>query len=1073
MKPLIRFGPLALIICAALSTGCSQKAKIDRYLTRGDKYFAAEQYDRAELEYLNVLRLDQTNRAAIRNLGAINFANEVPMRAAAFLNTIKAIDPGDVEIRAKLARIYLNAGAVKEAMAEANFVLEKQATNELALLVLVETAKGADIGELTQKIEGLRRMAGERAIFPVARGFLDLKQEELAVAETQFKRAVALEPGFGTAHWALGSYYLSQTNRALAEPYLLKAAELSPIRSPRRLAVANFKLQGGDAAGARSTIDELKKKAPDYIPAWIYSARVHLGEKKFGEALADLDRALARNPENYEALVLRGETYLAEGRFDKGVDAFDQLNNRYPKSAPAKFQLALACILNKDLARAIAALNQAVALAPEFREASLLLAELNVRRGEAALAIASLTEFLKKEPLSEKGYLTLAAAYQVSGRLEEAIGVYERGLEKIPQSVKVALNLGIALRQKGQEGAAKNVFETALQRTPDQPPLIIQLVDMDIRATNYQGAVNRVEEQIKKYPNEPEPLFLLARVKMAEKELRQAEPLLERVIELDPDRAAAYHLLARIYLESDRVAPALERLKGTLTRNPRDVAALGMIAMIHAQRGDQAQARETYERLLGIAPTSILALNNLANIYAETAGGLDKAYELARKAEQLRPNDPRIADTFAWILTRRGEYKLALNLLQGCVRELPDEAEVWSHLGMTLYLTGEEKGAGEALQKALQMSPDFPGRAEVEKCAAILKINPAGGDTGTRSLLEQRLTEQPVDVVALSRLAEVYKKQKTEERMIPLYEKAVAVHPKLALPMARLAQLYFERGTDQAQALELARRARNLEPEDPEVARLAAEVAYGSTDLKDQQWALTLLQESAQKRKGHAPTFYALGVSYYTQGRLAEAESALREALALDGTGPSSEATKLLLEMLPLTANPASAAQADHRLDQILKSDPNYIPALAARGLAMAPRDPSGAEAALEKVLARFPGFAPAIRMLALLTSNRPEDPKAFQHSSRAYELFPQDPDVAKALGVAVYHRKDFSRAVRLLSESARKRTDDAQLQFYLGMSHYQLKQKVETQAALGKAVQLQANAAFVAEAKKILAELN
>src|SRR5438445_11452189 len=58
---------IALIAAGGLS--CSREAKRDRHLKRADRYFESKQYDNAVIEYLNVLRLEQTNSFVLRRIG--------------------------------------------------------------------------------------------------------------------------------------------------------------------------------------------------------------------------------------------------------------------------------------------------------------------------------------------------------------------------------------------------------------------------------------------------------------------------------------------------------------------------------------------------------------------------------------------------------------------------------------------------------------------------------------------------------------------------------------------------------------------------------------------------------------------------------------------------------------------------------------------------------------------------------------------------------------------------------------------------------------------------------------------
>src|SRR5687768_13593842 len=131
----------ALVACTLiLIGGCSRQAKTDRALARAEQYFTAGQYDSAEVEYLNVLRLNSSNKVAIKNLGTIYYAQDQVIRALPFLNGLRELDPNNLENRARRARVLMAAGAVKEAREDLEFVLAKDPANETAILLLVDLA---------------------------------------------------------------------------------------------------------------------------------------------------------------------------------------------------------------------------------------------------------------------------------------------------------------------------------------------------------------------------------------------------------------------------------------------------------------------------------------------------------------------------------------------------------------------------------------------------------------------------------------------------------------------------------------------------------------------------------------------------------------------------------------------------------------------------------------------------------------------------------------------------------------------------------------------------------------------
>ena len=110
--------------------------------------------------------------------------------------------------------------------------------------------------------------------------------------------------------------------------------------------------------------------------------------------------------------------------------------------------------------------------------------------------------------------------------------------------------------------------------------------------------------------------------------------------------------------------------------------------------------------------------------------------------------------------------------------------------------------------------------------------------------------------------------------------------------------------------------------------------------------------------------------------------------------------------------------------------------------------------------------------MAILYAANPADDQKAYDLATKAREAFPDDPELAKAFGIIVYRRGDFARAARLLQECAGKRSDDAELMYYLGMARYQLKQHAASKQALQRALDLNLSSDFAVEARRALADL-
>jgi Flp pilus assembly protein TadD len=264
-----------------------------------------------------------------------------------------------------------------------------------------------------------------------------------------------------------------------------------------------------------------------------------------------------------------------------------------------------------------------------------------------------------------------------------------------------------------------------------------------------------------------------------------------------------------------------------------------------------------------------------------------------------------------------------------------------------------------------------------------------------------------------------------------------------------------------------------MDANDPEIAHIAGRLASKSSDLNDQRWGLSLLSESFQKLPRDPNVAFHLGWAQYIQGRTNEAQTSMKSVLANGANLPIAASAKHFLDFLPLT-EPARASSHVAQIDQALKSDPDYLPALIARAAAAQQSGDSAlALKTLEHAIARYPGFGPAFRSAAILSAGRPGDTsKAITFATRARDLYRDDPEVLKALGMIQYQRGEFQNAANTLSSAAQKRSEDEMVQYYLGMSYYKLKQTQQSKTALQKALTLKPQAPFAADAQRILKEL-
>jgi tetratricopeptide (TPR) repeat protein len=1087
---------LTLGLVLLIGSGCTNEIRKNHHLDRGNNEFRALHYDRAEIEYLKVLQVAPLNPVAIRQLGLIYQDEGRLPQAHALLLKASQLEPDNIDVISKLSLNCLALGDFKKAAESAMSLLAKQPGQAEALEVLASSARDSKaVAETRQQIEKLRQADEDRSGYHIAFGTLDVQSQDITNAEIRFKKALDLDPKSLAGLGAMGSLYWARGDLTNANRVLKSASDLSPIRSARRLLYAEFQIRTGNAPDAKHSLQEITVQAPDYLPAWNMLAQLAFAEKKYEDCSSHLQRVLSRDPSNYDALLLNGNLKLAKGETAKALAGFSQMISLYGPIPQVQLHLARAYLLNNDTSKAITSLNLAVAKDPNFAEAVLLLANINIRKGNISEAIFSLNGLIKLQPQIPQAYLLLANAYLAQKEPDLAVEVCGRMEERFPRSPEVPLIRGLVLVQQHKLVEARRAFERSIELFPGFLPSFEEIVDLDLVDKQYAAAMDRVKKQLDREAGPGELWLLLARVYIARAESRlqpqnpgdkpklrladvpdaqedvnQGEAALLKSIELNPGLRNSYLMLAQLYVSCNKQQQALDRLNSFLVKT-NDVAAWMQVGMIQDGLKNYPAAREAYDKAIAINPNFSLALNNLAYLYSEHFGNLDKAYQLAEKARRLLPDDPSTADTLGWILYKRGEFTRALGIIEESAAKLPAEPEIQFHLGMTHYMLAEEEAARVALQQVSESARDFPGKDEGRRRLAVLAIDIKTADAATVSYLERYLQETPGDPIALCRLGAIQERDRSFGNAAQSYQAALKYSPQNPQILVKLAQLFSSAGRhDPRKALEMAKEAHSLAPDDPRISSVLGRLVYDGGDF---QWSASLLEDSARKLPGDAQIAYDLGLACYSLGRVSDAEAAMRKVLSRNSAALSQQAN-WFLTFLAAAGDRAKAEENCAAAQRVLETDPAYLPALMVTALAQESRGNFKQAAQIyDQILARYPAFSPATRNLAILSSEQLGDKqRAYSLAIKAREEFPKDSEIAKILGLLEYQKANYSRAALLLKESAQSRSMDADLFYYLGMTQYQLKARTESKAALQQALALNIEPKMADDAKRVLSEL-
>jgi Flp pilus assembly protein TadD len=271
------------------------------------------------------------------------------------------------------------------------------------------------------------------------------------------------------------------------------------------------------------------------------------------------------------------------------------------------------------------------------------------------------------------------------------------------------------------------------------------------------------------------------------------------------------------------------------------------------------------------------------------------------------------------------------------------------------------------------------------------------------------LAKKPDDAVVHYDLGYAYTALQKPADAKSEYEKAIALDPKMAAAYQNLGVTLIP--TDPAAAVEPLQRAAELMPDDARTMWLLG-VALEAT--KKDALAIEQYQAAEKLDAKSVEIRNSLGFALLRTGRAGDAETAFREALALQPTGAAADqAHKGLLQALLAQKKDDEAAT---ELGIYLAAHPgDAAMQLKHASLLVDAGKDDDALAELDKAASAGPESLYALKLRAAIYFRKKQYDNAVPVLVKAIALAPQDPDLAAELGHAYLEKKDYPSAVNAL----------------------------------------------------------
>ncbi|HEX7260224.1 MAG TPA: tetratricopeptide repeat protein, partial [Luteolibacter sp.] len=587
-------------------------------------------------------------------------------------------------------------------------------------------------------------------------------------------------------------------------------------------------------------------------------SRIELGQMlssqgKLGEARSIFEDAVEDFTDNLAVVSNLASIDLHEGKGDAALKRIDDYLTAHPDSSEAHtFKAGIALDLKRpELAEQ--SLKKAIELKPNNAPAFGLLLRLKSGSGKEAEALAILERYLKAFPKDPQALMQYSNALRQLNRPEEARAAFLALIATAPDFAPAYNNLATLESETLQNlDSAANHARKARSLNPEEPAIADTLGWIEWRLGNYPAALSLLIEAAAKMPDSPETLHHLGMARYSMGQAAEAIAAFTKALGAGADFPGKADAEAHLAMLREGSASE-EVLKKRIANNPKDVMSHLQLADFLALNDRPQDALEAYQKAFAANPAIPAALIGQARLYSGPLNSPAKALELATKARELAPRDPKTLAALGSAKLLAGEHEEAYGLLKDAAAGLENDLSVISDYARAAYNLGRIPEARAAMTRVAAAATPA---AAAGKRFLILTDAEAVKKEGVSSEVEMSLAKDPGKVPALMLRAQLEAAAgKSPEET---YLEILKIHPRFGPARVRLAALYLENPEKLDQALSLAREARSSMPDDPELTRILALGNYRRGDFK---YAAQLLGELAIKRPLLPGELLALGLS--------------------------------------------------------------------------------------------------------------------------------------------------------------------------------------------------------------------
>lgn len=495
-----------------------------------------------------------------------------------------------------------------------------------------------------------------------------------------------------------------------------QALNINPSSSAAMYEIARIYAQDGNFPAALTYAKGAVRNNPENVWYQEFLGQLYAETGRIDESIEVFKEIIELHPEELDYYFSLGTLYSSQGRYDEALELYSSMESQFGINQELAMQRQLIYIEKGDFPAALREIDVLIEQNPDDIRLYGMKAEIFEQLGEEEKAISIYESMLFIEP---NNGLVLMALYEISeknGESQKADEYLKRAFSSPELGIDIKVNILLNFLSRPD-------FESNKEKVKDLAVRLEKAHSYDAKAFAIHGDLlynlGEIEPALEKFrkaveidPNRPPIWQQILTIDSQLNDFNSLASESEEAIELFPQLPIFYLYNGIALIQQEKLEDAIDILNSGKNLVVEDNQILAQfyssLGDVYHSMANHSKSDEAYDMALKIEPSNVIVLNNYAYYLSLRKVNLEKAENMAKRANDLSPNVASFQDTYGWVLYVKENYANALFWIEESIKNgSAEDPIVIEHLGDVQIKLNKTDEAINSWKRALELGGDI------------------------------------------------------------------------------------------------------------------------------------------------------------------------------------------------------------------------------------------------------------------------------------------------------------------------------------------------------------------------------